>query len=271
MLRSGSDDAEASRRTVRDVVPGIHLVTHGHTNCYIVEDVEDAADGAGSGDRGVTLVDAGFPRTWPAVRQCLADIGRSVSDVRGLVITHGHFDHVGFASRLQRSYGVEVWAPAADAHILRHPYRYRPERWRVLYPLTHPRAVPVIGSMIAAGALRVPGLEPDHLVEGRTVLDLPGRPELVPTPGHTDGELVVHLPGHDAVLTGDALVTLDIYTGRRGPRVVARAATNDAGTALDALRDVAALGVTAVLPGHGEPWLSGVETAVDLARAAGVA
>ncbi|MBF6949176.1 MBL fold metallo-hydrolase, partial [Acinetobacter baumannii] len=159
------------------------------------------------------------------------------------------FDHVGFASRLQRSYGVEVWAGAADAPILQHPYRYRPERPRFAYPLTHPRALPVIGSMVRAGALGVPGLTADHLLEGRSVLDLPGRPEMVPTPGHTDGEYVVHLPDHDAVISGDALVTLDIYTGRRGPRVVARAATNDARTALDSLTAVAALDVPAVLPG----------------------
>jgi glyoxylase-like metal-dependent hydrolase (beta-lactamase superfamily II) len=90
-----------SVQTVRDVVPGVHLITHGYTNCYVVE-----------GEGGITLVDAAYPRTWVAVRQCLADVGRSASEIRGLVITHGHFDHVGFASQLQRSYGVEVWASA---------------------------------------------------------------------------------------------------------------------------------------------------------------
>ena len=247
-------------QTVRDVVPGVHLVTHGHTNCYVIE-----------GDDGVTLVDAAYPATWSAVRRCLADVGRSACEIRGLVLTHGHFDHVGFASRLQRCYGVQVWASAEDAHLLRHPYRYRPERPRFAYPPVHPRSWPVLAAMVRAGALRVPGVVADHLVEGRTVLALPGRPEIVPTPGHTDGENVVHLPGHGAVLTGDALVTLDPYTGRRGPRAVARAATNDARLALASLDAVADLEVAAVLPGHGEPWFGGSRAAVVAARAAGVA
>jgi glyoxylase-like metal-dependent hydrolase (beta-lactamase superfamily II) len=245
---------------MRDVVPGVHVITHGHTNCYVVE-----------GEGGITLVDAAYPKTWAAVRQCLADVGRSASEIRGLVITHGHFDHVGFASQLQRCYGVEVWASARDAHILNHPYRYHPARPRLAYPATHPRSWPVLGSMVRAGALRVSGLTPDHLVEGRTVLELPGRPELVPAPGHTDGELVVHLPDHGTVLTGDALVTLDPYTGRRGPRVVARAATNDARVALESLSAIAALDVATVLTGHGDPWHQGTQAAVDAARAAGVA
>ena len=96
--------------TLRDVVPGVHMVTHGHTSCFVVEDADP--------DAGVTLVDAAYPSTWGAVRHCLAEIGRSAAEVRGLVLTHGHFDHLGFARELQRSYGVPVWAHAADAHLV---------------------------------------------------------------------------------------------------------------------------------------------------------
>ena len=244
----------------RDVAPGVHMVTHGFTNCFVVED-----------DEGVTLVDACFPSTWPAVRACLQAGGRSVSDVRGLVLTHGHFDHVGFAYFLQRQHGVPVWAHRGDLPILAHPYRYDPERPRLLHPLTHRASWPVLGAMVAAGALRVPGVAADHVVDGRMVLELPGRPELIPTPGHTDGECVLHLPGRGALITGDALVTLDPYTGHRGPRVVARAATHDSRLALDSLRGLRDLDASTVLPGHGEIWRDGVGAAVDAALVAGAA
>jgi glyoxylase-like metal-dependent hydrolase (beta-lactamase superfamily II) len=74
----------------------------------------------------------------------------------------------------------------------------------------------------------------------------------------------------DTVLAGDAIVTLDPYTARRGPRIVARAATADSERALASLDALAATGARTVLTGHGPPWTGGVEAAVAAARAAGV-
>jgi glyoxylase-like metal-dependent hydrolase (beta-lactamase superfamily II) len=93
----------------------------------------------------------------------------------------------------------------------------------------------------------------------------------VPTPGHTIGHCALHLPDRDAVLAGDAIVTLDPYTGRTGPRLVARAATVDAERNLAALAALEATGARTVLTGHGEPWRDGVESAVAAARTAGAA
>ena len=237
-----------------DVVEGVHAVTHAHTTCYVVE-----------GDDGVTLVDAGFPSTWPLVERAIALAGRRVDEVRGLVITHGHFDHVGFARHLQQRHGVPVWAHPDDHHLTRHPYRYRPQQPRLLHPLTHPRGLPVLASMVAAGALRVPGVEADQrLLPGP--LPLPGGMVVLHTPGHTDGECVLHLPGRRALLTGDALVTLDPYNGRRGPRVIAPSATHDTEQARASLAPLADLDVDHVLPGHGEMWSDGVAEAVARAR-----
>ena len=237
-----------------DVCEGVHAIVHGHTNCYVIE-----------GDNGLTLVDAAYPATWELVQRCLDSIRRSTDDIRGLIITHGHFDHLGFAASVQQQFGVPVWIHPGDFPLAAQPYGYRPERPRLLYPLAYPRSIPVLGRMVAAGALRVPGLTPDRELQAGAVLDLPGRPRVIATPGHTDGECVFLLDERRVLLTGDALVTLDPYTGFRGPRIIARAATHDGQQALQSIASLASLGVDHVLPGHGSPWRQGVESAVRFA------
>jgi glyoxylase-like metal-dependent hydrolase (beta-lactamase superfamily II) len=103
------------------------------------------------------------------------------------------------------------------------------------------------------------------------VLPVPGRPAVVPTPGHTLGHCALHLADRDAVLAGDAVVMLDPYTGRTGPRLVARAATVDSARNLATLDALAATGARTVLTGHGEPWTGGAEAVVAAARDAGSA
>lgn len=237
-----------------EVAEGVHAVVHAHTNCFLVED-----------DDGVTLVDAAYPSTWSMVEKALGLVGRRVDDVRALLITHGHFDHVGFARHVQLRFGIPVWAHPGDHHLTRHPYRYRPEQPRLVHPLTHPRGLPVLASMVAAGALKVPGVEPDEALHPGP-LPLPGAPVILHTPGHTDGEVVIHLPGRRALLTGDALVTLDPYNGRRGPRIIAPSATHDTDQARESLTPLAELEVDHVLPGHGDIWSGGIAEAVALAQ-----
>jgi glyoxylase-like metal-dependent hydrolase (beta-lactamase superfamily II) len=100
-------------------------------------------------------------------------------------------------------------------------------------------------------------------------LPVPGAPRVIPTPGHTLGHCALHLPDRDTVIAGDAIVTLNPYTGRRGPQIVARAATVDSRRALDSLDELVRTEAGTVLVGHGNPWRRGVEQAVAAARAAG--
>jgi glyoxylase-like metal-dependent hydrolase (beta-lactamase superfamily II) len=90
-------------------------------------------------------------------------------------------------------------------------------------------------------------------------------------PGHTLGHCALHYPDRDALIAGDAIVMLDPYTARRGPRLVARAAVADVERNLASLDALVAAGAKTVLTGHGEAWTSGIEGAVAQARAAGSA
>lgn len=242
----------------RDLRPGVHRLAHAGVSCYLIED----------GD-GVTVVDAALPATWPYLRQALAALSRDPSDVAALVLTHAHFDHLGFALRMQDEWGVPVYAHPAERTIAAHPYRYAHENPRALYPLRHPGGVPVLTAMAAAGAFAVPGVQ--DLVEfgPGDVLDVPGDPRVVFTPGHTFGHSALLLKDRSVLLCGDALVTLDPYTGFVGPRIVAGAATADSAQALESLQAIADTDADLLLPGHGEPWRTGAAAAAALAKAAG--
>jgi glyoxylase-like metal-dependent hydrolase (beta-lactamase superfamily II) len=242
----------------REVAPGVHRIEDSFTNWYLVEE----------GDR-LTMIDAGVPASWHSLLGALRVLDRTPDAIAALVLTHGHFDHVGCAERVRQELGVPVYAHENDVPLTRHPWRYDHERPRSLY-LLRPRAFPAVAAFTRHRAfVPRPIAEVERFDDG--TLPVPGRPRVVFTPGHTLGHCAFHLPERGCVIAGDALVTLDPYTGRAGPRLVARAATADADRNLRSLEAIANTGAGTVLPGHGAPWTRGAEAAARLARLAGAA
>jgi glyoxylase-like metal-dependent hydrolase (beta-lactamase superfamily II) len=244
-------------RIERGAAPDVHRIEDASVNWYLVE-----------AESGLTVVDAGVPRSWGSLQRVLAEIGRDASEIRAVVLTHAHFDHVGFAERARTELGVPVYVHENDVPLARKPLQYTHERARSRYLLTKPRALPHIAALTAARAFWPPPVRELHSFSGGE-LDVPGSPRVVFTPGHTLGHCALHFPDRDAVIAGDALVMLDPYTGAKGPRIVAGAATADSGRALRSLDALAAVDVGSVLTGHGEPWRGGAGEAARLARAAG--
>ena len=155
----------------------------------------------------------------------------------------------------------------ADEKLTREPLSYAHERSRLPY-LVKPKAMPIIAALVRQRAFWPPPIgEVRTFSEGS--LPVPGSPQVMFTPGHTSGHCSLYLPEHDSLIAGDAIVTLNPYTGARGPQIVAGAATADSSMALASLDALAPLPAATVLPGHGEPWRDGARKAVELARLAG--
>lgn len=242
----------------RSVSDGIHLIEHAYTNAYLVE-----------GEGSVMIVDTGLPAAQHEISSAVRSLGYGPGSVSAIVLTHGHFDHVGTAAKLRTEFRAPVLAHPADHYIAAHPYRYGHERARFQYPLRFPASLRQLGAMTLAGALMVRGVADVHDLDAAAAARLPGAPELIPTPGHTAGHVALHFPNRGAVIAGDALVTLNPYTGSRGPQIVSGAATADSTAALASLRALAETGAGTVLPGHGDPWTSGVRPAVEQALSRG--
>lgn len=241
----------------QNAAEGIHRIDEAFVNWYLVED----------GGR-VTIVDTGLPRSWGTLERTLGELGRSLGDVDGVVLTHGHFDHMGFADRARRELGVPVHAHEDEVAVTSHPWRYDHERSRAPYFLK-PGFLKVFASMGAHGALWVKGTDDVRTFRDGEELDVPGRPRVVGTPGHTHGHCSLHFTQRGAAIAGDAVVTRNPYGWEEGPRIVSGAATADSDKALRSLDALDATDAQTVLPGHGDPWTGGVREMTARAREVG--
>jgi glyoxylase-like metal-dependent hydrolase (beta-lactamase superfamily II) len=210
----------------------------------------------------VTIVDAGLPGYWRDLPAELAAMGRSLDDVRGVVLTHGDTDHIGFAERIRRERGVPVFVHELDAGRARGQVKKPMSGWG-------PVKIGALAGFLVYGArhgaLRITYLtEVVTFTDGAT-LDLPGSPRVIHLPGHTPGSVAVHVPAVDAVLMGDAFTTRSVLTGEVGPRPAPF--TLDPGQAMASLAKLDGIDATWVLPGHGEPWNGGLAEALRRIRA----
>lgn len=242
----------------RNVADGIHWVEHAFTNTYLVE-----------GGDSIMIVDSGLPASQHRISSAVRTLGYGPGSVSAIVLTHGHFDHVGTAAKLRTEFRAPVLAHPADHYIAAHPYRYAHERSRWTYPLRFPASLRSLGAMTMAGALLVRGVGDVRELGPDSGEDLPGNPQLLHTPGHTAGHVALHFPDRGALICGDSVVTFNPYTGHRGPQIVSGAATADSAVALASLQTLAETGAPVLLTGHGDPWTDGAEAAVEQALARG--
>ena len=236
------------------IAPSLHRLGEDLVGCYLIEEAGE-----------VTLVDAGVPAYYGDLTAELAAMGRSIEDLRAVVLTHGHADHVGFAERVRHEHEVPVSVHELDAALARgevpNPSAGTGERKLgsllrfLLWGMRH-------------GALRTkPLLEVSTFGDSAT-LDVPGALRVIHAPGHTPGNCALHAPALEALFVGDTLATLAVTSGREGPQVAPFGA--DVEQALASLAQIEDIEATWLLPGHGAAWTDGVAAAVAAARAVGI-
>jgi len=214
-------------------------------------------------DSGVTVVDTGCQGFLPQLEPGLRMLGRSLEDVRAILLTHGDGDHVGVAARLQKEGSeIPIHLNPADVYLVRKeskktedslaPMLLKWGTWRLF------------GHFTRYGALSQPKVERTADLRGGQELNVPGRPRTIDCPGHTEGHLAFHFPRHGALFVGDSLCTWHPISGERGPQLMAFNVSN--AQAAESLANYESVDADLLLVGHGEPWDGGVRAAVERAR-----
>ncbi|MFD5213175.1 MBL fold metallo-hydrolase [Microbacterium sp. NPDC058345] len=204
-------------------------------------------------DEGVTLIDAGLPGDRRTLERALRAAGRGLSDIRGVVLTHGDSDHIGVAEWLRATHGVAVHVHEDDAARARGEVKSHAPggAWKL------PAAARFLFAGVRRGALRTRSIREVRVFRDGDVLDLPGRPEIIALPGHSPGSVAIRVPAVDALFVGDAITTRNVLTG---VSTVAIAPFSDAPEQTpDSLERLRGLPERRIVPGHGPEFHGSVD------------
>jgi len=211
-----------------------------------------------------TVFDAGVPGYWPQ----LEEHGISPGSVEAVVLTHAHPDHVGVAEKLRRA-GARVYVHEADGELATTAKQsWKNERSFLPY-FRHSMAWRLFAHLARNGAAKPNKISQVTAFRDGDILDVPGRPHVIHTPGHTPGHCALHLQDRAVVIVGDVICTLNPLSGKRGPQLMPRAFNQSSAQILESLKRIEELDAHTVYVGHGEPWLDGVRSAVERVCAVG--
>jgi glyoxylase-like metal-dependent hydrolase (beta-lactamase superfamily II) len=242
-----------------ELAPGVYGLGSDIVNWYLVEE-----------DGRLTAVDAGLPAFAASLDTDLDTIGFSVSDIEAVVLTHSDGDHIGIARELETR-GARVLIHEDDEETLpkggprgggRSPRHLLPNLWR-------PAILRILGHSLRRGGAKLPKVENARTFSSDEVLEVPGRPRVVPTPGHTPGHCALLFESRGTLIAGDALCNHELITHGRGPRLMPSFLNVDNRAAHESLTAIEQLTADLLLFGHGGPWREGTRSAVESAREAG--
>lgn len=211
---------------------------------------------------GWVLVDAGMPRSAKAIIEAAEQRFGVNSQPKGIVLTHGHFDHVGALIEL-----VDYWNVPVYAHPLELPYLTGQQAYEMSDPS-------VEGGLVAKMSFFFP-VEPINL--GSRVQALPddGSIPIMPewrwvhTPGHTPGHVSLFRESDRALIAGDAFVTVKqeslykVLTQELEISGPPRYLTPDWQASWESVKTLEKLNPSVAITGHGIP-MKGEELADNL-------
>lgn len=175
----------------QQIAPGLFEVSLGAVNVFLLES-----------QGGWALIDAGFQNDAGKILAALQQIGQQPADIKHIVITHAHPDHIGSLAALKRATNATTYIHPADAPIARAGSGFR--------PLTPAPGLlkGLMFRMFIRPAPQLEGTAIDHEIGDGDLLPIAGGLNVVHTPGHCAGHVALLWPQQRVLFAGDTCSNL---------------------------------------------------------------
>ncbi len=208
------------------ITDNVYVVPNVVANPYVIVDPD-----------GLTVIDAGLPRSEKKILAYIESLGRSAQDIKRIILTHSDLDHVGGLAALQKATGARTYASRIEADAIASGKSSRPAQSgmnfrRVVFLFLRPFFQPT-------------PFKVDEILTDGQVLPALGGLQVVETIGHTPGHISLFSSSTGILFCGDSIVS------QNGLQVSRPGVTWDANLAKEAVRKQAALGARIVCSGHG--------------------
>lgn len=237
LAESSCHEHEKAHLRLYEIADGVYRVPARAANTYLVK-----------AKRGLVLVDTGLPGSENRILKAIAGIGATPADVKLVLLTHRHLDHIGSAAAIKH-----VTSAKLASHAFEKPYVAgtlvisTPRAWSLYGRITRRFLGFVSWMMKLFRLIKYKPVHVDETADEESLLEEVGLDgSIVWTPGHTKGSVSLFLNKSRVAIIGDLL------RSRRGKLVEPMFMENTTQTEASVQRILELEPVT-ICPGHGKP------------------
>ncbi|HET7031495.1 MAG TPA: MBL fold metallo-hydrolase [Casimicrobiaceae bacterium] len=212
------------------VVGGLWQIGLGGVNAFLLDDGE------------LTLIDTGVPKSEDKIVAAIQQIGKNVTDLKHIIVTHCHPDHAGSVAALKRMSGARVYMHPVDAAMVRKGECARP-----MTP--SPGLIRKLMFRLFVKPMPIEACAVDQEINDGTELPIAGGLKAIHIPGQCAGQVALLWPKRRLLFVADACANMPTFGYALG--------YENFEDGKRSLRKLAALDFDVAVFGHGNPIKSG--------------